>query len=436
VRIQRKKTEKMNGKKKDGSELGKKEDEVIPLKALLKNADVLTLVDEDSEDSVYEDYLPTQMKLILRIMQLPIEDLKEEVAIREGEKSILHYAAANNFPFVAIVRLIEAIGIDAQNEAGETAIMLLAREDSYNIDLLNELACMKADLSVVNSDNKNIFELIMMNPNLSWEDKVGVISVLTMHGITSINIVKGFRSTLHEFVHIVEPKRLAEEEDVIRFYFRVMSLTDEQLKVEAKELNEEGEHPLLIATAWKGMASAIERLHQAWPSAIDAQNNEGYTAILEAVYYGNINSVDILATMGADLSLKNDHGLNVSDMDGITSNNIPLRFQSELYYESKYYDGNVLEQRWIERRVFMMCLDRVFNWSLANQIESERLMTLPTDVSSVGLFVAHCCINVDASSVSNGIARLIMQFAFGFDQERKRLVGMPREGAPCHRILT
>jgi hypothetical protein len=53
-------------------------------------------------------------------------------------------------------------------------------------------------------------------------------------------------------------------------------------------------------------------------------------------------------------------------------------------------------------------------------------MTLPTDFSSEGLLVARCCMHVDASSAGNGIARLIMQFAFGFN---RRLIGMPREGA-------
>jgi hypothetical protein len=37
--------------------------------------------------------------------------------------------------------------------------------------------------------------------------------------------------------------------------------------------------------------------------------------------------------------------------------------------------------------------------------------------------------HVDAISVSNGIARLIVQFAFGFNSDRNRLVGMPREEA-------
>jgi hypothetical protein len=56
-------------------------------------------------------------------------------------------------------------------------------------------------------------------------------------------------------------------------------------------------------------------------------------------------------------------------------------------------------------------------------------MTLPPDLSSIGLIVAICWMQVDASGVDNGIARLIMQFAFGFNSDRNSLVGMPREEA-------
>jgi hypothetical protein len=112
--------------------------------------------------------------------------------------------------------------------------------------------------------------------------------------------------------------------------------------------------------------------------------------------YGNANNVHHLAIMGSDLSVEGANRLNVFDMDDysnqasvekkaavqkvlaehiVTSNFIPCpRFQSPLYFESNYYryDTNLRQQRWIERRGFMMCLDSVFKWSLANQIESER----------------------------------------------------------------
>jgi hypothetical protein len=185
---------------------------------------------------------------------------------------------------------------------------------------------------------------------------------------------------------------------------------------------------------------------------VDARDWSNRTAILDAVIDdaadvptpgGNADTVNLLATMGADLGLVYGQSFNIFEAvedvsvpaakvalyevlaeHGVTSSDIPSRFQSPLYFKSEYYQANLREQRWIVRRAFMMCLNRVFNWSLANQIESERLMTLPTDLSSIGLLVARCCMHVVASSVSNGIARLIMQFAKGFN---RRLVGMPRE---------
>jgi hypothetical protein len=191
------------------------------------------------------------------------------------------------------------------------------------------------------------------------------------------------------------------------------------------------------------------RLQEAWPSSVDAQNNLGYSAIIHATFWGEANNVHLLATMGTDLSLKDDDDNNVYDVvelsdesdakkavvykalaeHDVTSNDIPQGFQSPLYFESTYYDANLREQRWIERRALMMSIDRIFNWSVANQVESERLMTLPADLSSIGLLVAECCMHVDAISVSNGIARLIMEYSFGFDRQRRRLEGMPREGA-------
>jgi hypothetical protein len=164
---------------------------------------------------------------------------------------------------------------------------------------------------------------------------------------------------------------------------------------------------------------------------------------MRAVYSRLPENVRLLAKMGTDLSLM-ERGRNVFDIiedfsaedfglmlevlaeHGVTSNNIPANFQSPLYFESKYYYANLREQRWITRRALMMCLDSVFKWSLANQIERDFYMTLPPGLSSAGLLVARCCMHVDASSVSNGIARLIMKFAFGFN---RRLVGMPREEA-------
>jgi hypothetical protein len=424
--------EKMNKKKKEGVELEKEEDEGKTLKALIK-------VVESQLDK--KGYYPASLKLLKRIMELSMEELTNEAVIEKGEESVLHYAAGLCFPLNAISRLLEAVGIDAQDSEGNTIAMICAYDGFC--DLLNELVSMKVDLSIVNSDGENIFEFVIANRSgLSSEEIAEVLKVLAKHSVTSAKITKGFRSNLHESVFIAEPKRLAEEGDDIRFYLRTMSLMNEELQVEAKECDEDGNNAIITAAGWEDMDEAIKRLQQAWPSSVDAQNNDGENAIINAAFFSKADNVHLLATMETDLSLEGEDGDNVFDEveyskekaavysvlaeHGVTSSNIPAGFQSPLYFTSKYYDANLREQHWIERRVFMMCLDRVFDWSKIHQIESERLMTLPTDLPSDGMLVAHCCMNVDASSVSNGIARLIMQFAFGFN---RRLIGMPREGA-------
>ena len=63
--------------------------------------------------------------------------------------------------------------------------------------------------------------------------------------------------------------------------------------------------------------------------------------------------------------------------------------------------------------------------SLVHQVEEERYRTLPPDLS--GRFIAHCWFDIagsdkrriDTDKPDNGIGRLIMSFAFGFDDSKK-----------------
>jgi hypothetical protein len=219
------------------------------------------------------DSYAASLKVLKRIMDLSMEELKIEAAIDEGEKSVLHFAAKRCFPFDAIARLIEAVGIDAQNRHSETVVLSSAEWEHH--DLPNELANMKADLSIVNGRGENIFKHVDESRGRysSDEEKAKVLEVLALHGVTSTNITKGFRSILHDSVSIAEPKRLAEEADSVRFYLRAMSLTIEELKVEAKERDKDGGYPLIIAAQPEGMNAAIERLREAWPSSVDAHSN-------------------------------------------------------------------------------------------------------------------------------------------------------------------
>jgi hypothetical protein len=85
----------------------------------------------------------------------------------------------------------------------------------------------------------------------------------------------------------------------------------------------------------------------------------------------------------------------------------------------------------------MLCLSSVYKWSLLNQKEDERYRTLPDDLSVIGHCIAHCWFDVagddnklDSLKPDNGIGRLIMSFAFGFNASKSpfALIGMPEYG--------
>jgi hypothetical protein len=91
----------------------------------------------------------------------------------------------------------------------------------------------------------------------------------------------------------------------------------------------------------------------------------------------------------------------------------------------------------MNRKELMLCLTRVYQWSLLNQIDDEKYRTLPDDLSTLGRFICKCWFDVAGGDnkiaedkPDNGIARLIMSFAFGFNDSKSNLalIGMPEYG--------
>jgi hypothetical protein len=239
-----------------------------------------------------------------------------------------------------------------------------------------------------------------------------------------------------------------------QFYLRTMTLPMVDLEREVKErrrgVKEIGLFPLMIAAGWEGLEAELVRMQSVWPGSINAKDNTGFNAIMVAAFGGNASYVGILATMGTDLSLKDNEGRTVYDVaelsdksseekaatlkmlaeHGVESQFMYHHFQSPLYFESIYYQKNVIIQRWMNRSILMISVNRVYKWSLLNQIDDERYRTLPDDLPDLGRFIAHCWIDVAGGKPDNGIGRLIMSFAFGFDDSKSphALIGMPEYG--------
>jgi hypothetical protein len=71
---------KMNETKTEGSELGKGEDDVKSLKSLVKIARNVI----GTKDKLDIDSYAASLKVLKRVMDLSMEDLKEEAVIEEG----------------------------------------------------------------------------------------------------------------------------------------------------------------------------------------------------------------------------------------------------------------------------------------------------------------------------------------------------------------
>jgi hypothetical protein len=89
----------------------------------------------------------------------------------------------------------------------------------------------------------------------------------------------------------------------------------------------------------------------------------------------------------------------------------------------------------------MMYLSRLSKWSLLNQIEDERYRTLPDDLPQLGRFICKCWFDVaggvnkvDDDQPDNGVGRLIMSFASGFDDSSGKMIGMPAFGKEHHSL--
>jgi hypothetical protein len=59
-----------------------------------------------------------------------------------------------------IARLIEALGNNANDKCDNTALMSKDIKMSWDSDVVNELANLKADLSIINNAGDNIYEMI------------------------------------------------------------------------------------------------------------------------------------------------------------------------------------------------------------------------------------------------------------------------------------
>jgi hypothetical protein len=125
----------------------------------------------------------------------------------------------------------------------------------------------------------------------------------------------------------------------------------EELEEEVKERDKLFNDPFASAVRLRSGKAVLERILRAWSGTVNAQRFLGLTPIMNAVFHRQVDDIQTVATMGADLSITEDTDRNVSEFvaefgnsspakkssiyaalaeHGVTSSRIPPGFQSPL----------------------------------------------------------------------------------------------------------
>jgi hypothetical protein len=138
---------------------------------------------------------------------------------------------------------------------------------------------------IKNRDGFNVHTIVDMNTNVSQEMKEKTYHVLRENGVTSGEIIEGFRSPLDRLDEsLLLPKRLAQLYSGNRFYIQAMTLPMPKLEEEAKERRDDkyGDYAISHAVRFDGMEAVLVRLQRAWSGSVSAQGKLGGTAIMQA----------------------------------------------------------------------------------------------------------------------------------------------------------
>jgi hypothetical protein len=145
----------------------KEEEEKKNLKCLMNEA--------TNADSKWSDRRASSLQFYNRVMKLSPSDLKKEAKTEKGEaRPVLLMAAASfRFPFDAIDRLYDAVGLESTDPYGCTAIIFAAAYGAANmVDFLARNK--RADLSIVNVIGDNVFDSVGSAPNIAREENEDV----------------------------------------------------------------------------------------------------------------------------------------------------------------------------------------------------------------------------------------------------------------------
>jgi ankyrin repeat protein len=379
-----------------------------------------------------------------RIVSSSINDVKlrrevDYVAYNKYGMTVLQIASLHRFPHAALSRLVQCgCDIDATDKEGNTAIIIAAKNDAPAV--FDSLALLGADLSVKDAKRKNILQ--MSEPSLAFT------FLSDLHGLSKgqaiaagfVSPLKGMATSMPQLHNVSIIKMTKQVQQCIR----IMSLEMNQLRVEARERNENGYFPLASAAGGKYPLRVLKRLQVAYPAGVNARTVNGGTPLIHAVWNRNVEYVDLLLEMGSSAALRNLHGSNAFDYTtegiasagkedeekrqaiiaifekhGVTSNVILANSISPLYHSSIYFTQRVADANWAQYGMILMCMDEI---DMKYRRKGEKALShLSKDAKC--FFKVFACVD-GTDGLGNGIARILLTY-IGGENMREKLTGVP-----------
>jgi ankyrin repeat protein len=385
---------------------------------------------------------PTALDLYERTMTISDEELHSEIEFStQNGDTVLHIAASYHFPHPALSRLVQCgCDINAKNAREKTAITIAVKQDDPAV--FDSLALLGADLSVRDTYGDSISLMSESSPELTF--------LFHLHGLKKGHkIDAGFVSPLKGMatsMPMLHTKSIIKLSHPAQQCIRIMSLEMNQLREEAREREEEGYCPVMLAAInnFNYPLRVLKRLLTAYPGGVNAQGEGGDTALMVAVVCRNVEYVDLLLEMGSCVGIVRDDGLNAFDYTaegmagagyededkrlgiiaifekhGVTSNVIPTTFISPLYFESIYFAQRIADANWASYRPTLMCMQEI---DVEYRKFGEKALIHLSEEAKC-FFKAFACAD-GTDRFGNGIARLMLTF-IGGENMREKLTREP-----------
>lgn len=254
------------------------------LKTLLDAGVYIDAVDEKGRTPLI---IASKLRENFRMVEILLEHGATVNTWDEEKVTPLMYAAANNN--AKIVKLLLKYGAHLDIEGAKVNTLSYAVKNDGRINTVKQLLDRGADVNIKDNDGYIPLKYAIDNKNLE------MIELLIEYGADVNHRVEEERTLFMEAVSLIEDKRI------------IKKFIEEDSNIIARDEN--GITPLMFAAGNNKNTDIIDLLLQKEETNISRRSKDGYTAFAYSVYNRNPEIPRKLIESGAEINIRNDHEL-------------------------------------------------------------------------------------------------------------------------------